>query len=307
MKPYYRSYNSYLKENFLCKVYKIPIDAGFSCPNIDGTVAYGGCSYCDNKSFSPNSRTAPRPIRDQILSGMEFYRNRFGAEKFIVYFQAFTNTHGSVDHLKRLYDQALAFPDVVGLSIGTRPDCVPEPVLDLLADYHARTYLWIEYGLQSIHDGTMADLNRAHAYAQFLDAVERTRRRRLRICTHVILGLPGETPKMMMQTADELARLNPDGIKIHHLYTAKNTALAKLHERRPIQTLSLEEYIPVVCDFLERMPASTVVERLVGELNEAYVVAPLWGQTKSEILRRIDREFERRGSRQGKRHLISVR
>jgi radical SAM protein (TIGR01212 family) len=306
MKFYYRSYNQYLKEYFSCKVYKIPIDAGFSCPNIDGTVAYGGCSYCDNKSFSPNSRTAPRPIRDQISSGMEFYRRRFGAEKFIVYFQAFTNTHGPVHHLKRLYDEALTFPDVAGLSIGTRPDCVPEPVLDLLSDYHERTHLWIEYGLQSIHDGTMVDLNRAHSYAQFLDAVERTRRRGLRFCTHVILGLPGETPEMMMQTADELARLNPDGIKMHHFYIAKNTALAKLHERRPIKTLSLEEYIPLVCDFLERMPPSTVVERLVGELNETYVLAPLWGANKTEILRRIDRAFERRGSRQGKRHLVSV-
>jgi radical SAM protein (TIGR01212 family) len=208
MTPYYRSYNRYLKEHFPWKVYKIPIDAGFSCPNIDGTIAYGGCSYCDNKSFSPNTRTAPRPIRDQIRSGMEFYRRRFGAEKFIIYFQAFTNTHGPVDHLKGLYDEALAHPNVVGLSIGTRPDCVPEPVLDLLSDYHARTHLWIEYGLQSVHDGTVADLNRAHSYAQFLDAVERTRRRGFRICAHVILGLPGETSGMMMETAEELARLN---------------------------------------------------------------------------------------------------
>jgi radical SAM protein (TIGR01212 family) len=237
---------------------------------------------------------------------MEFYRRRFGAEKFIVYFQAFTNTHGPVDHLKRLYDEAMAFPDVVGLSIGTRPDCVPEPVLDLLSDYHARTHLWIEYGLQSIHDRTMAELNRAHTYEQFLDAVARTRRRGLRICAHVILGLPGETPAMMMQTADEVARLNLDGIKIHHFYIAKNTALARRHQQQPIKTLRLEEYISLACDFLERMPAARVVQRLMGELNEDYIVAPLWGKTKSEILRRIDQEFERRGSRQGKHRLTPV-
>lgn len=306
MNPNYRSYSRTLKETFPYKVYKIAIDAGFTCPNIDGTVAYGGCSYCDNKSFSPNSRMAPKPVREQILSGMEFYRRRFGAEKFIVYFQAFTNTHGPVEHLKRLYDEALACPDVVGLSIGTRPDCVPEPVLDLLSDYHRRTHLWIEYGLQSIHDATMAALNRAHTYDQFLDAVGRTQRRGLRICTHVILGLPGETPAMMMQTADEVARLNLDGIKIHHLYIAKNTALAKLHQQQPVKTLSLEEYIPLACDFLERMPAAMVVQRLMGELNEEYVVAPLWGKTKSEILRLIDLEFERRGSCQGRRRLIRV-
>ncbi|MBI3611519.1 MAG: TIGR01212 family radical SAM protein [Nitrospirae bacterium] len=306
MNPYYRSYSRHLKETFPYNVYKIAIDAGFTCPNIDGTVAYGGCSYCDNKSFSPNSRVAPRPIREQVLSGIEFYRRRFGAEKFIIYFQAFTNTHGPVEHLKKLYDEALTCPDVVGLSIGTRPDCVSEPVLDLLSVYHDRTHLWIEYGLQSIHDATMAALNRAHSYAQFLDAVERTRRRGLSICAHVILGLPGETPAMMIQTADEIARLNLDGIKIHHFYIAKNTALARRHQQQPVKILSLEEYTTLACDFLERMPASMVVERLVGELNEAYVVAPLWGKTKSEILRLIDREFERRESCQGKRHLLPV-
>lgn len=306
MNFFYRSYNQYLKQQFKSRVYKIPIDAGFTCPNIDGTVAYGGCTYCDNKSFSPNSRIAPRPIASQIVSGMEFYRKRFGAEKFIVYFQAFTNTHGPIDRLRRLYDEALTYPDVVGLSIGTRPDCVPDVVLDLLTDYHHRTHLWVEYGLQSIHDGSLGDLNRAHSYAQFQDAVERTRRRGLRICAHVILGLPGETPGMMMQTADETARLDLDGIKIHHLYIAKNTALARRHDRHPVETLSLEEFIPLVCDFLERIPASTVVERLMGELSPEYVIAPLWGKTKAEILGRINREFERRGTRQGKRHLSSV-
>ena len=306
MTPHYRTYSQYLKEQFPCKVYKIAIDAGFTCPNIDGTVASGGCAYCDNKSFSPNTRAAPRPVRDQVLSGIEFYRRRFGAEKFIVYFQAFTNTHAPVDRLKRLYDEALACPDIVGLSIGTRPDCVPGEVLDLLSDYHARTHLWVEYGLQSIHDQTMAPLNRAHTYNQFLDAVERTRRRGLRICAHVILGLPGETHEMMMQTAGEAARLNPDGIKIHHLYIARNTALARLHQREPIKTLSLEEYITLLCDFLERMPAGMVVQRVMGELNADYVVAPLWGKTKSEILRLIDLEFERRGSCQGCRLPMAV-
>lgn len=306
MNSYYRSHSRYLREQFPYRVYKLAIDAGFTCPNIDGTVASGGCAYCDNKSFSPNTRTAPRPIREQILSGAEFYRARFGAEKFIIYFQANTNTHGPVHHLKRLYDEALAFPDAVGLSIGTRPDCVPEPVLDLLSGYQSRTHLWMEYGLQSIHDRTMAGLNRAHTHAQFVDAVERTRRRGIRVCGHVILGLPNETPAMMMETADEAARLNLEGIKIHHLYISKNTALARLHERQPVRLLSLEEYIPLVCDFLERMPASTVVERLMGELNEEYVAAPRWGVTKSRILERIDREFERRGSFQGSRRLASV-
>lgn len=306
MSSFYRSYSQYLREQFPYKVYKIAVDAGFTCPNLDGTVAYGGCTYCDNKSFSPNTRLTPRPVREQVLSGIEFYRKRFDAEKFIVYFQAFTNTHGPVERLKRLYDEALACPDVVGLSIGTRPDCVPEEVLDLLSDYAARCHLWVEYGLQSIHDATLEKLNRGHTYAQFVDAVERTRQRRLPICAHVILGLPGETYGMMMQTAQAVASLGLDGLKIHHLYIAKNTALEKAHRRNPIKTLSLEEYIGLICDFLEWMSPSMVIQRLMGELSGEYVVAPLWGKTKSEILRLVDREFARRRTRQSARYLNVV-
>ncbi len=300
MKPYYRSYKRYLKEQFPdTRVYKIAIDAGFTCPNIDGTVAYGGCTYCDNKSFSPNTRQNPRPVRVQIEEGIEFYKERFAAEKFIAYFQAFSNTHGPVDLLKRLYDEALANPSIVGLSIGTRPDCVPEEVLELLSDYLNRTRLWVEYGLQTMHDITLTSLNRGHSYDQFVDAVHRTKQRGIPVCVHVILGLPGETHQMMMQTAEAVAHLDIDGLKIHHLYIAKNTALEKTHRARPISVLSLEEYIRAACDFLERMPPVTVIERLVGELNERYVTAPLWGKSKGEILHCIDKEFERRGSAQG--------
>jgi uncharacterized protein len=303
MSTFYRTYSHYLKEHFSGRVFKIGIDAGFTCPNIDGTVAYGGCTFCDNNSFSPNTRSAQRSVTDQVLSGMAFYRKRYRAQKFIVYFQAFTNTHGPVELLKRHYDEALALPDVVGLSIGTRPDCVPEEVLDLLSDYAARCHLWVEYGIQSIHDRTMELLNRGHSYAQFVDAVERTKRRGLPICAHVILGLPGETDTMMMQTAGEVAALDLDGVKIHHFYMAKNTALEKDHRRQPIKTLFLEDYVSLVCDFIERMPPRIVIERVMGELNRKYVIAPLWGKNKLEILKLIDQEFARRGSNQGARYL----
>ena len=299
MSAYYHTYSRYLKERWPYKVYKIAIDAGFTCPNIDGTITYGGCTYCDNKSFSPNSRLTPRPVQDQVLEGIEFYRRRFRAQKFIVYFQAFTNTHGPIHRLKRLYDEALSIPDVVGLSIGTRPDCVPDEVLGLLTGYQERCSISVEYGLQSIHDVTMEKMNRGHTYAQFADAVERTKRRGLPICAHVILGLPDETHTMMMQTAKVIAGLGLDGLKIHHFYIAKNTALSKAHRRQPIKTLSLEEYVPLACDFMERMPPRIVIQRLMGELNETYAVAPLWGKTKSEILRLIDREFASRDSCQG--------
>jgi radical SAM protein (TIGR01212 family) len=299
MKPYYRTYRQYLKEQFPYRVYKVPIDAGFTCPNIDGTVAYGGCAYCDNKSFSPATRSAPRPVPEQVEDGIAFYRERFGAEKFIVYFQAFTNTHGPVERLRRLYDESLVSPDIVGLSIGTRPDCVPEEVLDLLAEYSDRRRLWVEYGLQSIHDETMNRLNRGHTYFQFEDAVRRTRRRGLPVCAHVILGLPGETPEMMMQTADAVAALEIDAVKIHHFYVARNTQMEKAHRTDAVPTLSLDRYVGLLCDFIERMPPGRVIERVMGELNPEYVVAPLWGKNKSEILRRIDSEFLRRGTAQG--------
>jgi radical SAM protein (TIGR01212 family) len=299
MNPYYRTYNQYLRERYPYRVYKIPIDAGFTCPNIDGTVAYGGCAYCDNKSFSPNARTTPRPVREQVVDGMAFYRRRFGAEKFIAYFQAFTNTHGPVERLRRLYDESLVSRDILGLSIGTRPDCVPEAVLDLLMEYSDRYHLWIEYGLQSIHDETMDRLNRGHTFAQFEDAVRRAKRRDLPVCAHVILGLPGETRDMMMQTAEAVAAMGIDAVKIHHFYVARNTQIEKTHRTTPVPTLDLEEYVGLVCDFIERMPAGTVIERVMGELNPAFAVAPRWGKPKGEILRRIQSEFSRRGTAQG--------
>jgi uncharacterized protein len=299
MNPRYRTYKQYLKEHFSAKVYKIPLDAGFTCPNIDGTVAVGGCTYCDNKSFSPNSRGPARSVSEQMIDGMAFYRNRYGAEKFIAYFQAFTNTHGPVDRMGPLYDEALSFPGVVGLSIGTRPDCVPDEVLDLLSGMGGRTHLWVEYGLQTKHDETLRRLNRGHTCAQFLDAVQRTHLRKIPVCAHVILGLPGETHEMMMGTAETISRTGVQALKIHHLYISKNTALEKEHRERPIPVFGIEAYVSMVCDFLERMPPEMIIERLMGEMNEQFVVAPRWGLTKSEILDRIDEEFSRRGTQQG--------
>lgn len=302
----YTSYNQYLRETFSARVYKVAVDAGFTCPNIDGTVAYGGCSFCDNKTFSPNSRVPPRPVRKQIEDGMTFYRERFAAEKFIIYFQAFSNTHAPVDRLKSLYDLALDFPDVVGIAIGTRPDCVPEAVLDLLSEYDRKTHLWVEYGLQSIHDHIMNPLNRGHSYDDFKSALRRSKARGLSVCTHVILGLPGETREMMMETADEVARMGMKAIKIHHLYIAKNSIMGKQHRENPIPTLALDDYIGLACDFLERMPPELIIERLMGELSTAHAIAPLWGKTKGEILPLIEREFTRRGTRQGSRYSVRV-
>jgi radical SAM protein (TIGR01212 family) len=298
--PFY-SAGRYFREQFPFRIFKLAVDAGFSCPNRDGTVGHGGCTFCSNASFSHNSRSARLPIGQQIAEGMQFYRERLQAEKFIVYFQAFTNTHGPVECLRRLYDEVLELPDIVGLSIGTRPDCVPDAVLKLLSDYAGRTHLWLEMGLQSSHDQTLRRLNRRHTYAQFVDAVQRAKKQDLRVCAHVILGLPGETREMMLQTAERLARLGVDGVKLHHLYVARGTPLEQEYRRSLLQMLTLRDYVNLACDFLERMPAHVVVQRVTGEVAEPHILAPHWGVTKLQVFHQICKEFQRRGTRQGVR------
>lgn len=301
MSKYYFSYGNYLKQIFSCKVYKIGLDAGFTCPNRDGSVAYDGCVYCENRSFSPNSKGSRRTVSEQIAGGMEFYRNHFKADKFIAYFQAYTNTYGPVNLLDDLYREALSFDDVVGLSIGTRPDCLPDEVVDLLASYSKKTHLWVEIGLQSMYEETLTWMNRGHSFDQFVDAITRVKLRGLRVCVHVILGLPGETHDMTMQTADTLAGLNIDGLKVHHLYVAENTMIEKMYAKGGIDLISLEEYIHLVCDFLERIPPGVAIQRLTGELTGDYLIAPKWGVSKKVILRAIENEFESRNSYQGKK------
>ncbi len=303
MGKYYFSYSEYLKKFFPFKVYKIALDAGFTCPNRDGTAGHGGCIYCENRSFSPNSKGEKKSVRAQIEYGIDFYRKNFKAERFIVYFQAYTNTYGPVSLLRELYDEALSFPDVVGLSIGTRPDCLPDDVLDLLAHYSQKTHLWVEIGLQSIHNETLIKMNRGHTYEQFADAVVRTKLRGLRVCTHVILGLPGETHDMMMQTADALGSFDIDGLKIHHLYVAEKTILEKMYRAGQVPVLTVEEYIKLVCDFLERITPDMAMQRLTGELKGEFLVAPKWGVSKRVVISLIEKELARRGSFQGKLYI----
>jgi hypothetical protein len=270
---------------------------GFTCPNRDGTVALGGCIYCNNSSFSPGNRRLS--ITAQLERGKHFLRRRYGAQKFLAYFQAYTNTYGDVQQLKSLYDEALACADIVGLSIGTRPDCVPDDVLDLLADYASRTYLWLELGLESGHDQTLALLNRGHTVAAFDDAVRRAQQRQLRLCTHLILGLPGETPADMLATARYIADLGLAAIKFHHLHVVRHTVLEKMYQRGDVALLSLEAYAPLVVDCLEVLPPEMVIMRLMGDAPPAMLVAPDWSRHKTIALRRIEQELEQRNTYQG--------
>ncbi len=300
MRRYYNAYSRYLRSRFPQKVYKLPLDAGFNCPNRDGRVAFGGCTFCSNASFSPNSICPLKSIREQVEEGIAVYRKRrFGGEKFIAYFQAFTNTDAPVEHLAALYDEALSHPDVIGLAIATRPDCLREPVLDLLNDLQKRTALFLEVGLQSIHDETLRQVNRAHTFADFADAVERIKKRDLYLSTHLILGLPGEDREMMLKTADQVARMPIDAVKLTHLYIPRQSPLAQAYRRGELTLLTLSEYIQLICDVLERLPARLIIERLMGELDGEDILAPLWGKHKGEILEMIEAEFARRGTCQG--------
>lgn len=297
----YYSFSRFLRQRFGQKVYRVSIDAGFTCPNVDGSVAVGGCVYCDNRSFSPNRRMPRRSVAAQVDHGVEIMRKRYGAEKFLAYFQAGTNTYAPVEKLRRLFDEGLQHPDIVGLMIGTRPDCVPEPVLELVQGYAKDRWVCLELGLQSIHDRSLDWMNRGHHFDSFVDAVNRCRGRGLDLCAHVILGLPGESHADMMATAEICASSGLNGVKIHNLHVVRDTPLERMFRAGEAPMFERHEYVSVVCDFLERLPADMVIHRLSGDAPPDYLVAPKWCLDKSSLLEAMEAEFEQRGTRQGSR------
>lgn len=295
----YRDLNTALREHFGCRVQKITLDAGMTCPNRNGTVGMGGCIYC-NVRGSGTGLSQHYTITEQLERGKERLARRYKAKKFIAYFQSFSNTYGSLQDLEALYLEALAVEDVVGLAIGTRPDCVPDGVLDLLSELNQRTYLWVEYGLQSIHNRTLQLINRGHDVAAFFDAVERSRQRDLDICVHVILGLPGEDKTNMLATARALGKLDIQGVKIHLLYVIKETALAQLYLRGDYRCLSREEYVDIVCEFLTLLPPQVVIHRLTGDPHPEELLAPKWAMDKQTNLQAIRKTLQSRDLWQGK-------
>lgn len=295
----YNQYSAYLKKKFGTKVYKITLDAGFDCPNRDGTISNGGCIFCDSGGSFSQAHSKLLSVEEQILTGVESLSQKFKAKKFMSYFQAYSNTYKPVEELKKIYDSSLCHPDIVGISIGTRPDCVDEEKLDLIASYVPDYETWLEYGLQSIHHKTLKFINRGHDYGAFLKAYDETKKRGIKVCAHVILGLPGETREDMLETAKALADLNVDGVKIHDLCVMKNTKLAQMYEEGVVKLLEEDEYVSLVCDFLELLPPETTIHRLAGNGLQKLKIAPLWLNKKFEVLNKIDREFERRGSFQG--------
>lgn len=298
MKKSYNQYSNFLKEKFGAKVYKITIDAGFSCPNRDGTISKCGCIFCDDGGSFSQAHSNRLSIEEQVKIGAETLKNRFKAEKFMSYFQAFSNTYKPVGELEKIYRASLTHPDIVGLSIGTRPDCIDEDKLKLISSFTPDYYTWIEYGLQSVHDKTLLKINRGHDYKCFLEAYEKTKKAGINICLHVILNL-FETYDEMMETAKTIAKLEPEGVKIHMLCALEGTKLAELYQKGEIDFMSEDEYVNTVCDFLEYLPPSTTIHRLAGNGLRTELIAPRWIGKKLDTLNRIDREFERRGSWQG--------
>ncbi len=298
-KEKYYKFSEYLKERFGCRVHKVSIDAGFSCPNKDGKLSKDGCIYCDNRAFSPNTRTPKTSIETQIESGIKIGRERYGAEKFIVYFQAYSNTYAPLDILKERYDVVRKFKDIVGISIGTRPDCVDEKILDLIDSYSKDYETWIEYGLQSIHDKTLKLINRHHTYEDFLKAVELAKKRNIKICAHIIIGLPNETKEEMLETAKALAHLKIDGVKIHPLHIVKGTKLEELFKKGKYKPLELDEYVNIATEFLEYLPSTTVIQRLTADCPKEFLVAPLWILEKNKVLNLIEKKLAEKGTHQG--------
>jgi radical SAM protein (TIGR01212 family) len=299
--PYFAA-NFHLRQRFGVRVQKVSVDAGFTCPNVDGSVATGGCTFCDNRSFSPSRRLPRAGIRGQIDQSLERMKLRYRkCSDFLAYFQPATNTYAPVERLRIVYEEALSHPQVVGLVVGTRPDCVPNDVLDLLQELATRTYVCVEYGMQTIHDRSLDWMNRGHHHDAMLDAMDRSRGRGFEIGAHIMLGLPGESHADMLATAREVGRLGLDAVKIHNLYCVKNTPLADQVASGEVRLLERPEYIATLVDFIELLPPTMVVDRISGDAPPDYFIGPSWCFDKPAVKQAVLAEFARRETCQGQR------
>ncbi|WP_290059576.1 TIGR01212 family radical SAM protein [Paraclostridium bifermentans] len=295
----YHTWNYYLRSNFGEKVFKVSINAGFSCPNIDGTVAYGGCTYCSKQGSGDFAGNPNDNLIKQFEDIKEMMHKKWHNAKYIGYFQAFTNTHAPVSVLKEKYETILNLDDVIGLSISTRPDCLPDDVLEYLSELNKKTNLWVELGLQTIHDETSKIINRGHDYNTFLEGVEKLKKHNIKIVVHIINGLPGEDYNMMMETAKAVADLGVHGIKIHLLHVLKETPMENMLKKGMFNLMEKDDYINLVCDQLEVIPPEMVVHRLTGDGKRDEIVGPMWSLKKWEVLNAIDDTMRERDSYQG--------
>ena len=303
----YHTWNYALRQQFGEKIFKVPIDGGFDCPNRDGTVAKGGCTFC-SVSGSGDMIVAPSdPLPLQFQKEIQLMHQKWPTvDQYIVYFQNFTNTHAPVDVIRHRFEQVVNEKGVVGLSIGTRPDCLPDEVVNYLAELNERFYLWVELGLQTTFEETSAAINRAHDYQTYLDGVAKLRKHGIRVCTHLINGLPGETPAMMRENVRRTIQDSDiQGIKLHLLHLMTNTKMMRDYNVGRLQLMSKEAYVSVICDQLEMIPPEIVIHRLTGDAPFETIIGPMWSLKKWEVLNAIDAEMKRRNSYQGKYTVIS--
>ncbi|MBQ9156662.1 MAG: TIGR01212 family radical SAM protein [Eubacterium sp.] len=302
----YLTYSSFLKEQFGGKVYKICLNGGFTCPNRDGSLSTLGCLFCSEGGSGDFGEDPSLSVSDQIIAGKKQTSDKYHGNRYIAYFQAFTNTYGPVEKLNRLYREALASDEVVGLAIATRPDCLPHEVLELLRDLNQIKPVFIELGLQTCHDETARRMNRGYETKVFTDAASRCGALGLRVTAHVILGLPGEDTAMMYETISYLNSLPVKGIKLSMLHILKNSPLAQIYEKEPFHVFTLEEYVDLVISCIERLRPDMVIERITGDGPKRLLIAPSWSGNKRLVLNTIHQEMRRRDSWQGKELSTSV-
>ena len=295
---YFYSFNKYLRKKFGERVHRISIDAGFNCPNIDGTLSNKGCIFCNNKAFVKHDHKF-KSIEEQIEESIKFYHKKMGVNKFIAYFQSFSNTYADIKTLQKQYDTIKNFPNIVGLFISTRPDCIDKEKISFLSQYTHDYLVWIEYGLQTTHNHILKQINRNHTYKDFLKACELTRKYNINVGVHVILGLPSQKHEEIISDSKRLANLDIQGIKFHVLHVLKNTTLESIYQEKKIQILTKDEYINYLCDFLERIPKKFIILRLVSTASKNYLIAPEWMNNKGTLKNEVMQEFKQRKTNQG--------
>ncbi|MBQ8283380.1 MAG: TIGR01212 family radical SAM protein [Paraprevotella sp.] len=298
----YTDFGTYLREQLPIKVQKISINAGFTCPNRNGDKGWGGCTYCNNQTFNPAYCKTERTVTEQLEEGKRFFARKYPDMKYLAYFQAYTNTYGDVKTVIGKYEEALAVNDIVGIVIGTRPDCMPNELLEYLKELNRRTFLMVEYGIESVNDATLARINRGHTYAETIDAVERTAKAGIRTGGHVILGLPGEEHDELMRQAVVLSELPLTTLKLHQLQLIRGTRMAHEYEQSPkdFHLYMADEYIDLVIDYVEHLRPDLVLERFVSQSPKELLIAPDWGLKNYEITERIKKRMRERATCQGR-------
>lgn len=299
----YRPLAAYLKERFGEKVFKVSLNAGFTCPNIDGTKGRGGCTFCSPLGSGDFAGNKKDDLYTQFHAIKDMMHKKWPKAKYIPYFQAFSNTYAPVEELKTIYEKFVNYdPNIVAIAIATRPDCLPDDVVDYLGELNTRIPLIVELGLQTIHEETAKRINRGHDFQTFVEGVQKLRERKIETVVHIINGLPGETPEMMLETAEALATLDIQGIKIHMLHVIKHTWMGIQYQRQPFPLLSMEEYVDLVIRQLEVLPPHLVIHRLTGDAKREDLIAPEWTLKKWVTLNAIDHEMQRRDTYQGRRY-----